>query len=108
MTGRGLVGFLAVSLEALDRWAGAGETPRDVGLGAGQSVRVWRGWGPTVPGLKRWKCGGGGVVRALANGTVSRGALGHSPIACARTHRGMRVSTGLGPGQGSMGLFARC
>ncbi|EEH64905.1 hypothetical protein HMPREF0058_2219 [Actinomyces urogenitalis DSM 15434] len=47
-------------------------------------------------------------MRALTNGTVSRGALGHSPIACARTHRGMRVSTGLGPGQGSMGLFARC
>ena len=66
-----LARFLDTSVEVLNRWAGVGETLRGVGLGAGQSVRVWRGWGSTVQGLKRrrrdgdateirWRAGRGG------------------------------------------------
>ena len=49
----GVVGLMAASVEALNRQFGAGVWPRSVGLGAEQSVRVWRGWGSTVQGLKR-------------------------------------------------------
>ena len=57
-----LARFLDTSVEVLNRWAGVGETLRGVGLGAGQPVRVWRGWGSTVQGLKRRRHDGDAVA----------------------------------------------
>ena len=71
----GVVGLMSASVEVLDRRFGLGALPGYVGLGRGQSVRVWRGWGSTVEGLKRRRGGGDATEMRWRAGLLGRAGV---------------------------------